>query len=178
MKSITEFINEAMVNEVSHAFVQRAYNKASGAQKNRIKKLYQKIYGKDVSKSDTSHIKFILDKNKQGDLTYEMDERDLADWFIYVPQDIIDKIKTVELTSESYGGYYGNDYCKIVLKIDNKKYYAEFDWSNGNSGMEEYDEMGCELTDTNIKQLEKEFDGNGEYLFDTFMHYILRELEK
>lgn len=178
MKSISEFINEAIVNEVSHAFVQRAYNKASGAQKNRIKKLYQKIYGKDVSKSDISHIKFTVDKNKQGEITYHIDEKYLADWFIYLSQDIVDKIKTVTLTSSSYGGWRDNDNCKIVINIDNKKYYAEFDWSNGNSGMDKYEEMGCELTDTNIKQLEKEFDGNGEYLFDTFMHYILRELRK
>lgn len=174
MKALKDFLFESdYLTEISHQLAQSAYNKAKGAQKNKIKKLYQELYGKDVSKSDTSHIKFTVDKNKQSELTYNIDERDLAKWFTYISQGIVDKIKTVTLTSSDYNNNY-----EIVLSVDNKKYYAEFDWSAGNSGMDEYYQMGCELVDTNIKQLEKEFDGDGEYLFDTFMHYILRELEK
>ena len=78
MKDIVTYINE-----VSKGLVQKAYNKATGAQKNRIKALYKEIYGSDITKSDISNIKFILD-NKD----------DREDYYgIYTDNDLIDAVK-------------------------------------------------------------------------------------
>lgn len=174
MKSIVEFINEAIVNEVSHGLAQRAYNKASGAQKNRIKKLYKEIYGKDVNENDVSHIQFNVPKDEQASIYGSTDESELAYCFTYLRQDIADKIKEVTLTSSDLH----NDKYEITLDIDDKSYYAVFDWSAGNSGEDKYNELGCELTNTNIKSLKKEFDGNGDLLIHTFISYIIKDLEK
>lgn len=172
MKSITQFINEAMVNEVSHGFAQRAWKKASGAQKNRIAKLYKKIYGKDVSKGDTSHITFNVPKDKNF---YGHDESTIAKMFSYFNQDVLDKIKEVTVTSDITGS--NNENCSITVEIDGHSYYAETDWSEDNSGADLYGQMGCELTDTNIESMENDFDGDGENLLDTVIYYIGQDLE-
>ena len=70
MKDITTYINE-----VSKGLVQRAYNKATGAQKNRIKKLYKEIYGGDINKKDVSEIDFFVDNE-------ELERYELYDWTI------------------------------------------------------------------------------------------------
>lgn len=174
MKSITEFINEAMVNEVSHAFAQNAWKKATGAQKNRIAKLYKKIYGKDISKGDTSHITFNFPKNKNF---FDDDESGIAKLFSYLSQNVLDKIKDVTITSEMWGGKYENENSLINVEIDGHSYYAETNWSDDNSGKDKYGDMGCELTDTNIKSMKKEFNGNGEDLLYTVILYIGQDLE-
>lgn len=173
MKSISDYINEAIINEVSHGLAQRAYNKASGAQKNRIKKLYKELYGKDVSKGDTSHITFNVPKDKNF---YDENESRMAKRFEYLSQNVLDKIKEVTVTSNVSGEY--NENCVIDIEIDGHSYYAETNWSEDNSGKDKYGDMGCELTDTNIKSMKKDFDGNGEDLLDTVIYYIGQDLEK
>ena len=171
MKSLIEFINEAIVNEVSHGLAQRAWKKASGAQKNRIEKLYKELYGKDVSKGDTSHIRFNIPEDEQrSEVTYNVDESDLARMFSYFDQDVLDKIKEVTLSSK------GDEVVYIAVKINGKTYYAETDWSG--AYQDDYGQMSCELTDTNIESMKKDFDGDGEYLLSTIIYYIGQDLEK
>ena len=77
MKDIVTYINE-----VSKGLVQKAYNKATGAQKNRIKKLYKEIYGDDIEKSDVSHIKFsFFDDAKDEDIFSEEDIKEAFSWW-------------------------------------------------------------------------------------------------
>jgi len=85
MKDIVTYINE-----VSKGLVQRAYNKATGAQKNRIKKLYKEIYDDDVTKSDISHIDFEIEATYEYEQE-QMIKRGFKQW----PQDMLDKIDKV-----------------------------------------------------------------------------------
>ena len=109
MKDITTYINE-----VSKALAQRAYNKATGAQKNRIKTLYKEIYGGDVTKSDVSHIKF--DYKLYSDMSISKD--DIEDEFKRWNQQSLDGIKKIDIkTSNNGNGVY------ISIKIDGRDGY-------------------------------------------------------
>jgi len=132
MKDITTYINE-----VSKELAQRAYDKATGAQKNRIKKLYKEIYGDDVEKSDVSNINFDIDINKYDNDSYlSMVKSIFSKW----SQTAIDSIKKVSITNNGMWGNYS-----VTIKIDNKEYYLEFE--------EEYDGY-LYVTDTNVKGIE------------------------
>jgi len=107
------------INEVSKGLVQRAYNKASGAQKNRFKKLYKEIYGDDVEKSDISKINFNIDINKYDNDRYlSMVKNIFTEW----SQTAIDSIKKVSISNNGMWGKY-----TVTIKIDNNEYYLEFE---------------------------------------------------
>ena len=130
MKDIVTYINE-----VSKGLVQRAYNKASGAQKNRLKKLYKEIYGDDVTKGDISKIDF--DINTNGIL----DDDDLKNEFKRWSQDVLDKINHIEIEyeDEGTGASYGNNFeAKWRINIDGSEYYEEYSYdSDGNVKIKE-----------------------------------------
>lgn len=63
MKHLTQYINE-----VSKELAQRAYNKATGAQKNRIKKSYKEIYGDNLDTDDK--VKLIKGTWENGTVEY------------------------------------------------------------------------------------------------------------
>ena len=129
MKDIVTYINE-----VSKGLAQRAYNKATGAQKNRIKKLYKEICGDDIEKSDVSNINFNIDINKyDNDIYLSMVKSIFSKW----SQTAIDSIKNVSITNNGMWGKY-----TITIKIDNNEYYLEF--------KEEYDGY-LYVIDTNVK---------------------------
>ena len=90
MKDIVTYINE-----VSKGLVQRAYNKATGAQKNRLKKLYKEIYGDDIEKSDVSHIKF----NFYDDAKYEdiFTHDEIKEAFSLWDQETLNKINNISI---------------------------------------------------------------------------------
>ena len=132
MKDIITYINE-----VSKGLAQRAYNKATGAQKNRIKKLYKEIYGDDVEKSDVSNINFNIDINKYDNDSYlRMVKSIFSKW----SQTAIDSIKKVSINGDGVWGKY-----TVTIKIDNNEYYLVFE--------KEYDDY-LYVTDTNVKGIE------------------------
>jgi len=127
MKDIVTYINE-----VSKGLAQRAYNKASGAQKNRLKKLYKEIYGSDISESDVSHIKFVF--NNQELVDAYGGEEEIKAAFTMWPQNILDNIHKIEFdydydASPSYSDNEYND-AEFSITIDGKKYYEEYQYSN------------------------------------------------
>lgn len=63
MKDIVTYINE-----VSKELAQRTYNKATGAQKNRIKKLYKAAHGEDLDTAD--NVKLIKGTWEEGTVEY------------------------------------------------------------------------------------------------------------
>lgn len=123
MKDIVTYINE-----VSKDLVQRAYNKATGAQKNRIKKLYKEIYGDDVTKSDVSHIKFeFYDDAKGGDIFSEDDIKEAFSWW---DQETLNKINNISI-------YYSYDHegnasftqaGEFEIVIDKNSYKMEYEY--------------------------------------------------
>jgi hypothetical protein len=122
------------INEVSKGLVQRAYNKASGAQKNRFKKLYKEIYGDDVEKSDVSKINFNIDIDEYDNDSYlSMVKSIFSKW----SQTAINSIKKVSINSDGMWGEY-----TVTIKIDNNEYYLEFE--------KEHDGY-LYVTDTNVK---------------------------
>ena len=164
MKDIITYINE-----VSKGLVQRAYNKATGAQKNRIKKLYKEIYGSDVTKSDVSHIKFILD-NKGSRKDYygiytdngliDITKRELSYW----NQTILDKIEEVHINADFYES--GES---VYIDIDNKNY-----WYEGDYGDADVNGVFSIYTTSNIKEFNKK-ERDGYDVFKTFIAYIYKE---
>lgn len=129
MKDIVTYINE-----VSKGLAQRAYNKATGAQKNRIKKLYKEIYGDDIEKSDVSNINFNIDIDEYDNDRYlSMVKSIFTKW----SQTAIDSIKNVSINSNGMWGKY-----TVTIKIDNNEYYLEF--------KKEYDGY-LYVTNTNVK---------------------------
>ena len=129
MKDITTYINE-----VSKGLVQRAYNKATGAQKNRIKKLYKEIYGDDIEKSDVSHIKFnFFDDAKDSD---QFSENDIKDAFSWWDQETLNKINNISI-------YYSYDHegnssfiqtGEFEIVIDRKSYKMEYEYDRYDNG--------------------------------------------
>lgn len=116
MKNISEYI----INEVSKGLAQKAYNKATGAQKNRLKKLYKEIYGDDVEKTTLDKIKFDfkLYADAFGGSSWELTIKNcFKEW----PQHIIDKIKTIKVYTSNT-----RSETKIEIIIDNDKYWASF----------------------------------------------------
>ena len=122
MKDIVTYINE-----VSRELAKNAYNKATGAQKNRLKKLYKEIYGDDVTKSDISHIKFSFsgDAKYQELFTYD----DIKDAFALWDQETLNKIHNISF-------YYEYDRSgratfmktgRMEIAIDKKSYSLEWD---------------------------------------------------
>lgn len=115
MKDITIYINE-----VSKGLAQKAYNKATGAQKNRLKKLYKEIYGDDIEKTTVDNIKFDfkLYADAFSDSSYESTVKNC---FKKWPQHVIDKIKTIKVyTSDT------RSETKIDIIIDDDSYWASF----------------------------------------------------
>ncbi len=160
MKDIVTYINE-----VSKGLVQKAYNKATGAQKNRIKALYKEIYGSDVAKSDVSNIKFVLDnKGDREDYYGIYTDNDLIDIvkeeLSYWNQNILDKIKEVHINAD-----FSSSGESVSINIDNKKY-----WYEGDYGDEDDNEVYSIYTTSNIKAYNKKnLDG-----YDTFRTFIAR----
>ena len=106
MKDITTYINE-----VSKGLAQRAYNKATGAQKNRIKKLYKEIYGDDVTKSNISHIKFDYELYSDMSISKNEIENEFKRW----NQLSLDGLKKIDIkTSNTGNGVF------ISIKIDDE----------------------------------------------------------
>ena len=135
MKDIVTYINE-----VSKGLAQRAYNKATGAQKNRIKKLYKEIYGDDVEKSDVSNINFNIDINKYDNDSYlSMVKSIFSMW----SQTAIDSIKNVSISNNGMWGKY-----TVTIKIDNNEYYLEFE--------EDKSDGYLYVTDTNVKGIKND----------------------
>ena len=123
MKDIVTYINE-----VSKELAQRAYKKAKGAQKNRIKKLYKEIHGKDISIKDPEVGKFAYDWNREK---WEIEE-----WSTFADKDewdsIVRRYDTDGMMEDSYS------YCNyteddIVVGVSNKNgEQAAFYWGPGN----------------------------------------------
>ena len=124
MKDIITYINE-----VSKVLAQRAYNKATGAQKNRIKKLYKEIYGEDVEKSDVSHIKFnFFDDAKNGNI---FSKEDITRAFSWWDQETLNKINNISI-------YYSYDHegnasftqaGEFEIVIDKNSYKMEYEYN-------------------------------------------------
>lgn len=129
MKDIVTYINE-----VSKGLVQKAYNKATGAQKNRIKKLYKEIYGDDIEKSDVSHIKFsFFDDAKDEDIFSEEDIKEAFSWW---DQETLNKINNISI-------YYSYDHSgsstftqtgSFEIVIDSKSYNLEYEYDRYDNG--------------------------------------------
>jgi hypothetical protein len=123
MKDIVTFINE-----VSKGLAQRAYNKATGAQKNRIKKLYKEIYGDDVTKSDVSHIEFdFYDDAKYEDI-FTHDE--IKEAFSLWDQETLNKINNISIyySYEHEGNSSFIQTGSFEIVIDGKSYKMEYEY--------------------------------------------------
>lgn len=164
MKDIVTYINE-----VSKGLVQKAYNKATGAQKNRIKALYKEIYGSDITKSDISNIKFILDnKDDREDYYGIYTDNDLIDavkeqlsrW----NQNVLDEIKEVHINAD-----FSSSGESVSINIDNKNYWYEGDYGDEN----EYGVYSI-YTTSNIKAYNKK-NLDGYDTFSTFIAYLYKE---
>ena len=123
MKDIITYINE-----VSKGLVQRAYNKAIGAQKNRLKKLYKEIYGDDVTKSDVSHIEFdFYDDAKYEDI-FTHDE--IKEAFSMWDQETLNKINNISIyySYEHEGNSSFIQTGSFEIVIDGKSYKMEYEY--------------------------------------------------
>ena len=123
MKDIVTYINE-----VSKSLVQRAYNKAIGAQKNRLKKLYKEIYGDDVTKSDVSHIEFdFYDDAKYEDI-FTHDE--IKEAFSMWDQETLNKINNISIyySYEHEGNSSFIQTGSFEIVIDGKSYKMEYEY--------------------------------------------------
>jgi len=123
MKDIVTFINE-----VSKELAQRAYNKAIGAQKNRLKKLYKEIYGDDVTKSDISHIEFdFYDDAKYEDI-FTHDE--IKEAFSMWDQETLNKINNISIyySYEHEGNSSFIQTGSFEIVIDGKSYKMEYEY--------------------------------------------------
>ena len=138
------------INEVSKGLAQRAYNKATGAQKNRIKKLYKEIYGTDVNKSDISKIKFNID-----DIHRKNDVR-ILDNFKLWDQDLLDNIKKIEGNIDKEEYYYDNSKIfelTITFNDDSEKnYWANWEYKDNHDFDSDY-----KLRKTNINGLNNSY---------------------
>lgn len=129
MKDITTYINE-----VSKGLVQRAYHKATGAQKNRIKKLYKEIYGDDIEKSDVSHIKFKFynDANDTDVFTHD----DIKNAFSWWDQETLNKINNISI--DYWYDHEGNSSFTqtggFEIVIDNKSYQMGYVYDKYDNG--------------------------------------------
>ena len=122
-------MNESLkINEVSKGLVQRAYKKATGAQKNRIKKLYKEIYGDDITKGDVSHIKFNVHSQFQ-------DENEIINLFKYWDQDTLDNISKIDV--DEYDD--GENTYNLDITIDGKTYYANIELDDEEGNIENVD---------------------------------------
>ena len=123
MKDIITYINE-----VSKGLVQRAYNKASSAQKNRLKKLYKEIYGDDIEKSDVSHIKFnFFDDAKYEDVFTHDDIKEAFSWW---DQETLNKINNISIyySYEHEGNSSFTQTGEFEIVIDRKHYKMEYEY--------------------------------------------------
>ncbi len=161
MKDIVTYINE-----VSKGLVQRAYNKATGAQKNRLKKLYKEIYGSDVAKSDVSHIKFDVTPSEYrvdyyGIYTDNELLRILKTEFSKWSIDILNNIKKIDLSC-SHRKYSE----EVTITIDDKRYWYSADYDE-DSNKEVFPIF---IDDSNLKNFNhKKFDG-----YDTIPLFIAK----
>lgn len=123
MKNLKEYLQ---INEVSRALAKNAFDKATGAQKNRIKKLYKEIYNDDLEKSDISHINFTFLGDAEGGEIFGEDE--IKEAFSHWSQEVIDKIDNITIdywySREpgiiSHGGF--------EIRIDGKSYEMEVEY--------------------------------------------------
>lgn len=133
MKDITTYINE-----VSKGLAQRAYNKATGAQKNRIKKLYKEIYGDDVTKSNISHIKFDYELYSDMSISKNEIENEFKRW----NQLSLDGLKKIDIkTSNTGNGVF------ISIKIDDEVFEVSTEYDEDNDIFE--------VTSSNVEGIDR-----------------------
>ena len=122
MKDLKEYLQ---INEVSRALVKKAFDKATGAQKNRIKKLYKEIYNDDLEKSDISHINFSFLRDAKGGDIFGEDE--IKEAFSYWSQKVIDKIDNITI-DYWYSREPGTGHGGFEITIDGESYKMEVEY--------------------------------------------------
>ena len=122
MKDLKEYLQ---INEVSRTLAKNAFDKATGAQKNRIKKLYKEIYNDNLEESDISHINFKFLRDAKGGNVFEEDEIKKA--FSYWSQKVIDKINNITI-DYWYSREPGTGHGGFEIIIDDESYKMEVEY--------------------------------------------------